>query len=72
MTFVQVRTDMNYIGRVFGTIFSVAILFMPIGTFFFKFAFNLQNPNNYFVLGSLLTFISIITIILNTIFKSKN
>lgn len=43
MSFVQVRTDINYIGRVFGIIFSVAILFVPFGTFFFKFVFNLKK-----------------------------
>lgn len=35
MSFVQTRTEPHYIGRVFGIIFSVAILFMPAGTFFF-------------------------------------
>lgn len=65
MTFVQVRTDMNYIGRVFGIIFSIAILFMPIGTFFFQKVLNLKNIYNYFVLGVSLIIVTSITLIIN-------
>lgn len=71
MSFVQVKTDINYIGRVFGTIFSVAILFMPVGTFFFKCFFYLKSANNYFILGILLTIISIFTLGLNYILNKK-
>jgi len=65
MTFVQVRTNINYIGRVFGIIFSIAILFMPIGTFFFQGILNLKNPANYILFGISLIIITVITLIFN-------
>ena len=70
MTFVQTKTDLNYIGRVFGIIFSVAILFMPFGTFFFQRIFNLKNPLNYLILGLALIVISLITMLLNIILST--
>ncbi|CCI84364.1 hypothetical protein FC52_GL001306 [Lactobacillus pasteurii DSM 23907 = CRBIP 24.76] len=65
MTFVQTNTDLNYIGRVFGIIFSVAILFMPFGTFFFQRIFNLKNPFNYSIIGLVLITVSLVTLLLN-------
>lgn len=72
MSFVQIRTDSNYLGRVFGTIFSVAILFMPVGTFFFKFALQMSNPNNYLYLGFALVAITIITFIFHLLTSQSN
>ena len=34
---VQCNTQQEYSGRVFGTIFTLAMLFMPLGSFFFHF-----------------------------------
>ena len=65
MTFVQMRTDINYIGRVFGIISSVAILFVPFGTFFFQRILDLKNPDNYLTLGLALIIVSILSLILN-------
>lgn len=67
MSFVQVRTDINYIGRVFGIIFSVAILFVPFGTFFFKFVFNLKNGNDYMLIGLILIIVTVVTLLLNAV-----
>ncbi|MDN6052054.1 MAG: MFS transporter, partial [Lactobacillus sp.] len=67
MTFVQTRTDINYIGRVFGIIFSVAILFMPFGIFFFQSMLNLKNPANYLILGLALIIVAVLTLILNRV-----
>ena len=74
MTFIQIKTDINYIGRVFGIIFSVAILFMPFGTFFFQRIFDLKNPYNYLILGLSLVVISLFTFGINFLFalKKKN
>lgn len=71
MSFVQIRTDINYIGRVFGIIFSIAILFMPFGTFFYQKIFNLKNPYNYLTLGVSLIVVTLITFISNFLFASK-
>lgn len=72
MTLVQTETDVEFIGRVFSVIFSVAILFMPLGTFFFQFVINLKNVNNYFIFGIILALMSLLAIIVNLIFKKKN
>ncbi|MGN0168683.1 MAG: MFS transporter [Acetatifactor sp.] len=36
MSFVQVQVHQNYLGRVFSIIFTVAVLFMPVGSFVFS------------------------------------
>lgn len=71
ITFVQLQTDINYIGRVFGIIFSLAILFAPIGTFFFQFTFNLKAASNYMIIGILLILFSIIALITSKILLKK-
>ena len=65
MTFVQEKTDSNYAGRVFSIIFSVAILFVPVGTFFFQAILSIKNANNYILIGTLLTVISIVALLIN-------
>ncbi|WP_281412854.1 MFS transporter [Lactobacillus corticis] len=70
MTFVQINTKVEYIGRVFSIIFSIAILFMPFGTFFFKFVFNLKNQFDYSFLGLSLIFISLISMTVNKFIKN--
>lgn len=62
MTFVQVKTNIEFIGRVFSIIFSVSVLFMPMGTFFFQYVLNVKNPNNYVILGTTLLILSLIAI----------
>lgn len=72
MTFVQVRTDINYIGRVFGIIFSLVILFMPIGTFCFQRILNLKKANNYILIGVTLVIVACITWIIHLmVLKNK-
>ena len=54
---VQRDVDNEFLGRVFGIIFSVAILFMPLGTVFFS---VVLNPINIFIIGVSITVLSLI------------
>ncbi|MCC9763938.1 MFS transporter, partial [Streptococcus agalactiae] len=48
---VQIRVDEAYMGRVMSTIFTIAIMFMPIGTLFMTiFSFALSNVS-FIVIG---------------------
>ena len=48
---VQRDVDNEFLGRVFGIIFSVAIIFMPLGTVFFSVVLNPNNTFNIFIIG---------------------
>ncbi|HEP1857459.1 TPA: MFS transporter, partial [Streptococcus pyogenes] len=52
---VQKDVDNDFLGRVFGIIFTITILFMPIGTGFFSVALNPNNSFNLFIIGSCIT-----------------
>lgn len=66
---VQRDVDNEFLGRVFGIIFTVAILFMPIGTGFFSVALNPNNTFNLFIIGACITILSLVFRIL---FKKYN
>ena len=57
---VQRAVDNEFLGRVFGIIFSVAILFMPLGTVFFSVVLNPNNTFNIFIIGVSITVLSLI------------
>ncbi|MCT7678587.1 MAG: hypothetical protein N4Q26_00165 [Lactobacillus iners] len=59
MTFIQMMTDRNHIGRVFG------IIFMPLGTFFFQAILDLKSIYNYLLFGKLLIITASIAIVIN-------
>ena len=50
----------EFLGRVFGIIFTVAILFMPLGTVFFSVVLNPNNTFNLFIIGVSITILSLI------------
>lgn len=50
-SFVQRDVDNEFLGRIFGIIFSVAILFMPIGTWAFSLLLNPEMTFNFSVIG---------------------
>lgn len=66
---VQRDVDNEFLGRVFGIIFTVAILFMPIGTVFFSVILNPNNAFNLFIIGACITLLSLVFRIL---FKKYN
>lgn len=57
---VQRDVDNEFLGRVFGIIFTVAILFMPLGTVFFSVVLNPNNTFNLFIIGVSITILSLI------------
>lgn len=57
---VQRDVDNEFLGRVFGIIFTVAILFMPIGTGFFSVLLNPNNTFNFFIIGVSITILSLV------------
>lgn len=57
---IQRDVDNEFLGRVFGIIFSVAILFMPLGTVFFSVVLNPNNTFNIFIIGVSITVLSLI------------
>ncbi|KXT76912.1 MFS transporter [Streptococcus sp. DD12] len=57
---VQRDVDNEFLGRVFGIIFTVAILFMPIGTGFFSVILSSSNTFNLFIIGASITVLSLV------------
>ena len=50
-SFVQRDVDNEFLGRIFGIIFSVAILFMPIGTWAFSLLLKPEMTFNFSIIG---------------------
>ena len=51
MSYVQIVVDENYLGRVVSIIFTVAVLFMPVGSFVFSLFINPDNVNSFYLVG---------------------
>lgn len=51
MSYVQIHVDENYLGRVFSVIFTVAVMFMPIGSFVFSFLHITDSINGFGIMG---------------------
>ena len=66
---VQRDVDNAFLGRVFGIIFTVAILFMPAGTGFFSVVLNPNNTFNLFIIGGSIT---VLSLVFGTLFKRYN
>lgn len=66
---VQRDVDNEFLGRVFGIIFTVAILFMPIGTWIFSMILNPKNTLNFLIIGISVTTLSLV---FGTLFKKYN
>lgn len=57
---VQKDVDNEFLGRVFGIIFTIAILFMPLGTGVFSMVLDSENTLNYLFVGLAVAFLSLI------------
>ncbi|SDO69786.1 Major Facilitator Superfamily protein [Streptococcus equinus] len=57
---VQREVASEYLGRVLGIVFTVAILFMPLGTALFTIIFSPSNPGNLLYLGISVMILSLI------------
>ena len=51
MSHVQIAVDPEYLSRVFSIIFTVAVLFMPCGSFVCAHALDLQRVESFYVIG---------------------
>ena len=51
MSYVQLRAEEAYLGRVFSIIFTVAVLFMAVGSFAFSFLLDTSSPAGFAVVG---------------------
>ena len=60
MSYVQMTAEAGYLGRVFSVIFSVAVLFMPVGSFLFSVVFNIQNVNMFAIVGGGIILLAVI------------
>ncbi|MBJ7541430.1 MFS transporter [Streptococcus sp. SL1232] len=57
---IQREVASEYLGRVLGIVFTVAILFMPLGTALFTIIFSPSNPGNLLYLGISVMILSLI------------
>ena len=63
MSFVQIHVHQDYLGRVFSIIFTVAVLFMPVGSFVFSALGITDSLNSFLPVGGgivLLAFLGMI------------
>lgn len=71
-SYIQQNVDLDYLGRVFGIIFTIAIVFMPFGTAFFTLVLNPNNSYNFAIIGLLECIASIIYYQYNKYSKRKS
>lgn len=67
---VQIEVESEYLGRVFSIIFTIAVLFMPLGSFAFSFL-NPKSSFNFIILGSIMVFSSLLFFVLLNIHKKS-
>ncbi len=65
MSYVQIAVDEAYLGRVFSIIFTVAVLFMPLGSFLFSAFVNIQNVKSFYTVGGGIMLLSLISALLH-------
>ena len=65
MSYVQVTVDENYLGRVFSIIFTVAVLFMPVGSFLFSLFVDPKNVSSFYTVGGGIMLLSLLSIVIH-------
>ncbi len=60
ISFIQQTVEIEYAGRVFSIVFTVALLFMPLGSILFSTIINQFAIENYLIIGSSITLLAII------------
>ena len=61
MSHVQASVDENYLGRVFSIIFTVAVLFMPVGSFLFARVLDVRDVRSFYAVGGGIVLLSLIS-----------
>lgn len=51
MTYIQIETDAEYLGRVFSVVYTMAGMFMPLGAITFSQILNVENQGSYLWVG---------------------
>ena len=67
MSYVQIAVDENYLGRVFSIIFTVAVLFMPVGSFLFSALVNTSDVKSFYAVGGGIVFLSLLSILIHSL-----
>ena len=70
MSYVQVAVEEDYLGRVFSIIFTVAVLFMPIGSLFFSGWMDPTDVNSYYTVGGGIVLLSLLSIMIHRFHKT--
>ena len=71
ISYVQVAVDENYLGRVFSIIFTVAVLFMPVGSFLFSAFVNASDVRSFYAVGAGIMLMSLLSIVIHSISKNR-
>ncbi len=67
MTYVQTHVDEKYLGRVFSVIFTVAVMFMPVGSFVFSAVNITKYISGFSIIGIGIVLLSIIFYVIGKI-----
>lgn len=65
MSYVQVAVDEDYLGRVFSIIFTVAVLFMPLGSLLFSAFIDTRNITSYYIVGGGISVLASVSMIVH-------
>ena len=71
MSYVQVAVDENFLGRVFSIIFTVAVLFMPVGSFLFSAFINTSDVKSFYTVGIGIMLMSLLSMLIHHLSKQK-
>lgn len=74
ITYIQNNVNENYLGRIFSIIFTVSVLFMPLGSLMFPLILNVLTDKGFFVVGVGILMVALvgITVININNFKKLN
>ena len=72
MSHVQVAVDENYLGRVFSIIFTVAVLFMPVGSFLFSLLPNAGDVESFYTVGGGIMLLSLSAVLIRRVSGRKS
>lgn len=72
MSHVQVSVDENFLGRVFSIIFTVAVLFMPVGSFSFSAFVNAKSVGSFAIVGGGIVILSLMSIFILKAIERRN
>jgi hypothetical protein len=72
MSHVQVSVDENFLGRVFSIIFTVAVLFMPVGSFSFSAFVDAKSVGSFAIVGGGIVILSLMSIFILKAIERRN